>query len=340
VTRGLHELRRVEQADVYKQRRKAATLRRGPDSIVFAYEADYAASGSPPVAMTLPVTGEPVRTHAPGALPPFFSGLLPEGRRLAALRNAVKTSADDEMSLLLAVGSDTIGDVQVVPEGEEPVEAEPLLSVTSWDEVRFHALFSASVGGSAGPDRVALPGVQDKVSARMMMVPVAKGAGRFILKLDPPEFPHLVANEAFFLQAARLSGLDAAEAKVVHDAEGVPGLLVRRFDRVAERGGERRMLAVEDGCQVLGRYPADKYRFTTEEVITALAAVCRSRPVAALTLLKQEELLRPTSPERGMARGTCVRSAEYLPVRRYHHGPSGERARPGGYRKGRPFRAR
>lgn len=46
-------------------------------------------------------------------------------------------------------------------------------------------------------------------------------------------------------------------------------------------------MAQEDACQVLARYPADKYRVTTEEVIGALAAVCRARPVAAHTLLKQ-----------------------------------------------------
>ena len=46
-------------------------------------------------------------------------------------------------------------------------------------------------------------------------------------------------------------------------------------------------LAQEDGCQVLGRYPADKYRVTTEAVIGALAGVCPSAPVAALALLKQ-----------------------------------------------------
>ncbi len=57
-------------------------------------------------------------THAAGALPPFFSGLLPAGRRLTALRSAVKTSADDELTLLLAVGADTIGDVQILPHGD------------------------------------------------------------------------------------------------------------------------------------------------------------------------------------------------------------------------------
>jgi serine/threonine-protein kinase HipA len=110
---------------------------------------------------------------------------------------------------------------------------------------------------------------------------------RFMLKLDPPEFPQLVANEAFFLEAARLSGLDAAESEIVHDADGTPGLLVRRFDRSVGPDGSVTMFAQEDACQVLGRYPADKYRLSTESVIGALAGVCRAGPVAARTLLEQ-----------------------------------------------------
>ncbi len=234
--RPLDELRRVERADVWKGGAKAATLRRRADAVVFSYEPDYLAAGGGAVATTLPPSSEPVVTHAPGALPPFFSGLLPEGRRLTALRRAVKTSADDEFTLLLAVGSDTVGDVQVVPEGEEPREVEPRVSVDAWSEVRFADLFAASVGGTPDTvDRVGLAGVQDKVSARMIRVPVARRNDRFLLKLDPPEFPHLVANEAFFIEAARRSGLETAEAEVVRDSEGALGLLVRRFDRVEAR---------------------------------------------------------------------------------------------------------
>lgn len=48
------------------------------------------------------------------------------------------------------------------------------------------------VGGTDTLDRVAIPGVQDKVSARMINVPVARESARFILKLDPPELPHLI----------------------------------------------------------------------------------------------------------------------------------------------------
>lgn len=283
----LDELRAVDRATVFKQGARAGSLRRRENAIVFAYEKAYVFAGGPPVATTLPVSTEPVVTHAPGALPPFFSGLLPEGRRLAALRSAVKTSADDELTLLLAVGGDAVGDVQVVAAGVAPVDVDPRVRVTDWSEVRFAELFAASVGGPPTIDRVALPGVQDKVSARMINVPVAQKGARFVLKLGPPEFPHLVANEAFFLAAARRSGLESAEAEVVHDATGMAGLLVRRFDRIADADGGVTVLAQEDGCQVLGRYPADKYRVTTEAVIVALARVCRAGPVAALTLLKQ-----------------------------------------------------
>lgn len=285
--RPVDELRRVERADVLKAGKRAASLHRRKDAVVFAYEEDWVAAGAEAVATTLPLSREPVMTHAPGALPPFFSGLLPEGRRLSALRTAVKTSADDELTLLLAVGGDAVGDVQVVPAGGDPADIEARAVVEDWKEVRFAELFSASVGGASGLDRVALPGVQEKVSARMISVPVARAHDRFVLKLEAPEFPHLVANEAFFLEAGRRAGLETARAEVVHDAEGAPGLLVRRFDRSEDASGHPIMLAQEDGCQVLGRYPADKYRVSTEEVVEALSSACQARPVAALTLLRQ-----------------------------------------------------
>jgi serine/threonine-protein kinase HipA len=285
--RPAEELKRVEQATVFKSGVPAARLVRRPAGVELSYFEAYLEADRPPVATTLPLSREPVMTHAPGALPPFFSGMLPEGRRLTALRSAAKTSADDEFTLLLVVGNDAVGDVQVVPVGDDPSATEPRVTVSEWGEVRFAEVFRASVGDGATVDRVALAGVQDKISAGMINVPVAVERARFILKLNPPEFPHLVANEAFFLRAARRSGLETVEADVVHDAVGDAGLLVRRFDRVSDAAGHMVALAQEDACQVSARYPADKYRLSTEEALTALAGVCRARPVAALTLIKQ-----------------------------------------------------
>ncbi len=282
-TSHLEALTTVVEAAVYKSGIHAATLRRQTDGIEFSYSAEYLASGRPAVATTLPLSDKPVRSTA-GAVPPFFTGLLPEGRRLSGLRRSVKASADDELSLLLAVGHDTIGDVQVVPSGQPATPARPLLAVErEWSDVRF-----ADVLTDTGiVDAVALPGVQDKVSARMISVPLARAGERYLLKLNPPEFPHVVENEAFFLQLAHETRLSCARATVVHDADGQAGLLVRRFDRIAQRDGSSVALACEDACQVLGRWPADKYSVTYEQVVGALADRCAARPVALRALYQQ-----------------------------------------------------
>ncbi len=275
---ALEDLRQVQEAEVRKAGRRAGRLARTREGCEFAYDADY---DGPAVATTLPLGAAPVRSSA-GAVAPFFSGLLPEGRRLAAIRAAIKTSADDDFSLLIATAGDAIGDVQVLPVGwEAPASPVP----ESLESVRFSDLLTRVLGPEAA-DRVALPGVQDKISSGMISLPVHLARGPFILKLNPRGFPHLVENEVFFLNAARAGGVPAADAEVVHDRDGASGLLVRRFDRVPCEGGWR-PVAQEDGCQVLGRYPADKYRVSSEEVLSAHARVAGAPLVCARNMLRQ-----------------------------------------------------
>lgn len=275
--------RAVARADVWKSGRPAAVLIRHPDAVEFRYLSDYR---GPAVATSLPVGVPALRSGSAGAVPPFFAGLLPEGRRLSALRRAIKTSADDDFSMLVAIGRDPIGDVQVVPEGEHASLPPPPAWAAPLAQANFDEIFAAAVGADAH-DRVGLPGVQDKISGRMIVLPVHERGDAYLLKLDPPEFPHLVANEAVFAEVARACGLQTADCRVVHDAEGRSGLLVRRFDRHVPRGGGVELIAQEDGCQVLGRYPADKYRVTTEELVVGLAGRAGAPAVAARDLLRQ-----------------------------------------------------
>ncbi len=148
----LERLKDVERAVVLKKGRPAATLTRTEAGIEFAYDEAWLDEGKQPVATTLPLTADPVRTPG-GSLPAYFAGLLPEGRRLGALRRAVKTSADDELSLLLAVGADAIGDVAVVPEGDAWAATAPALEVDDFAEVSFAEILaglrrSASTGSA------------------------------------------------------------------------------------------------------------------------------------------------------------------------------------------------
>jgi len=216
-------------------------------------------------------------------VPPFFAGLLPEGRRLTALRRKVKTSADDELTLLVAVGQDTVGDVQVVGRGqapEAPGRHEPVL------QNPLSISFADLLADDLPLDGIGLPGVQDKVSATNIAVPVKHKNSHTILKLAPPEYPHLVENEAFFLTLARQAGIPCVDHSVIYDRNGVSGLLVSRFDRPVTDGSFG-MFPVEDACQVLGLWPADKYNTTMEKVVTALAELCAAHLVAARLAFEQ-----------------------------------------------------
>lgn len=277
----------VTVADVYKSDRLAGRLERRPGETVFVYDDAYLSDDEArPVAFTLPKTDEP-RSGSGNDVPAFFAGLLPEGRRLTALATRVKTSVDDALSLLLAVGSDTIGDVRIFPSGAAPSDPEPLVDVEALADTAFDRLFLASLGiDDPTYDRASIPGVQAKVSAGRIAFPLGGRRGRScILKLSPPEYPHLVENEAFFLQAARACGVDSATASVVADRDGHSGLLVERFDRAGPDGTTR--LPVEDACQMLDRYPGDKYLVTYEDVLTALAAASDAPAVTLQRLFRQ-----------------------------------------------------
>lgn len=265
--------RQIRQAAVYVGDSLAALLTRRDSDIVFRYTDEHLARQGPAVATTLPLREEPVVTTA-GAVPPYFAGLLPEGRRLTALRTAVKTSADDELSLLLAVGADPVGAVSIVPTGTQPRRPEPRVVLGPDSQLDFgEALHQAGI-----PDPVALAGVQDKVSARTIAVPVSARDTDAILKLTPPEFPGLVDNEfaCYRLSSPNKLRIRYATARLLTDTHGRKALLVERFDRQA---GQR--LPVEDAAQLLGIWPAQKYTVSMEEVAEAVARVCTS-PVLAL----------------------------------------------------------
>ena len=279
-------------ADIYKAGVLAARLERHDGGTRFSYLPAYLVSGGPAVASSLPLTPEPVLSAA-GAAPPYFTGLLPEGRRLNALRRSIKTSVDDELSLLIAAGANPVGDVQIVGHGEKLDPDEHAVELDPGTPVDFDAL----LGDSGLIDPVALAGVQDKLSAGMISMPVASAERRYILKLNAPEFPHVVENEyVMFRYAARLR-IPLSRVQLIRDVAGRPGLLVERFDRVpvsgehvsrasgpkAGAGSPRAVqrLAVEDGAQVLGLYPADKYNVGYGQVCHALAAYC-SAPLPAV----------------------------------------------------------
>ena len=281
---NLAEVKAIDVAAVFKGDIQAGRIRRMADHVEFAYERGYVREGGLGVASTLPIRREPYRTPG-GAVPAFFAGLLPEGARLHALIRNIKTSADDDLSLLLAVAGDAIGDVTVVPVGEQPRDPGETSGVQSPGDVSFRELFARSVSGTDPLFDTAIPGVQDKLSDALVSFPVNVGGGPAILKLTPRRYPRLVENEAFFLAMAAACGFKVPPFRVVHDRRGQSGLLVERFDRVSDAGRITR-LAQEDACQLDGLWPADKYRMSMRSVIRRVASVVSSPKAAILELVR------------------------------------------------------
>jgi serine/threonine-protein kinase HipA len=275
---------RNERADIYKGEVLAGTLTRHENHISFEYTDEYLDSSLPPVSTTLPKTQQSVLT-AGGAVPAFFAGLLPEGRRLVAIQRSLKTSPDDELSQLIAVGRDCIGDVRVLAHGsplDSPLTFERAIGEP--DQVSFSELFESSLeqGGDRSPS---IPGVQDKLSDQMLSLPIRQKGAAVILKLSPPAYPRLVENENFFMGLASTCGLKVPHFEVIHDRDGQSGLVVERFDREHKRGVTTR-LAQEDAVQLAGRWPASKYLMSTREVFQSVSTVAAAAPVAKFQLLK------------------------------------------------------
>lgn len=267
---------------VYKKGILAATLTRNKAEVRFEYLEHYRSSASEPVATTLPLDA-PAIVLANGATPAFFSGLLPEGRRLGAIAERAKLSVDDDLALLLEIGADLIGDVQVLPQGVSPdVTAELVLLPKDTSSVSFAELRDQYFGSKAS----GIPGVQDKVSSQMLNAPAKTAGQEYIIKFNPKDVPFAVENEFFFLSLAKKCGLKTAKFELLTDKEGGHALRIVRFDRVNTRPKKTR-LAVEDSAQVLGRYPVDKYRIDFVEMASAMINHCAAKPAAGLVFFRQ-----------------------------------------------------
>jgi serine/threonine-protein kinase HipA len=274
----------VDVADVFKGDQLAGHLTRISEGVSFEYAHDYIVGENDAVASTLPVRDAPYVTGS-GAVPAFFAGLLPEGARLHAVVAAVKTSPDDELSLLVAVAEDTVGDVRVVPHGAEPTAGSRTLPAKSRD-ISFADLFAQSIDPLTAELDRALPGVQDKLSDAMMSFPLRGAKGPAILKLNPTAFPRIVENEAFCLGLARHAGLNIPKFEVIEDRDGLSGLLVERFDRRVVNGSVKR-LAQEDSCQLLNKWPADKYRVSFNDIANRLVKVVSSKEASIMNLVER-----------------------------------------------------
>ncbi len=263
----------LNTAYVYKGNLLMGTLQRTQRGATFTYgDVDAGKEG---VAYAMPPTRKTYEVSGSN-LHPFFAGLLPEGLRLKALRNVLKTSEDDLFSLLVGSGGDTIGDISLSTSDQFAPAMQS--AAHELDQVNFNELFEHSISAQDPLERaqdLTIAGVQPKISAGMISFPVqVKMRRRFcILKLTPADFPKITENEFFITEMARACGMEVPRCMLVKDRNGASGLLLERFDRRFNKASKQvEKVHQEDACQFLDRYPADKYRLSLSEIAEGIMA--------------------------------------------------------------------
>ena len=229
----------------------------------------------------------PVRTGAPGRLPPFIESLLPEGW----LERVLRPKSERER---VSAGKRYMSNI-VVSEDEDNLRALPADVLEGRLDAYTHE--GSFAGGYAGPaptfdetleDRMAqlyasvvtprLSGVQIKAPMNLshdgVVRPAQDRAFTHILKPSAGAgFEDLPLVEAACLGAARACGFETAVHAIIPMPNDLPdALLVERFD-IRHGQNDRRMLAMEDMASVRGVAPAQKYEGSIEQVARALRGV-------------------------------------------------------------------
>jgi serine/threonine-protein kinase HipA len=272
-------IKEISELNIYKNSEFAGVLKRTPQGCELNLSRDFIARTLMPYfSYCIKNSSTPLVIHGDN-LPPFFAGLLPEGRRFNALIKKLKTSEDDLFSLFAMVGADCIGDINTrdsVPTFKKEI---PLLK-----NVNFYELFNQIIDPDGLIIDDALAGVQEKISASMISFPlnIAKQEKAYILKLNPLDKPNLIQNEFYCLKLAKKCGFRVATIKIIQDKDQNLGLLVERFDRTRHQ-----KLHQEDACQFLNRYPADKYRLNLSEIADRLVEIATAPQIEILNLLRQ-----------------------------------------------------
>ncbi len=276
----MSDFKNINQLKIFKNSECAGILRRTELGCEFALNPTFTEhTKAPYFSYCIPKDTPNIIINGDN-LPPFFAGLLPEGRRLNALMSKIKTSKDDLFSLFAAVGTDCIGDIYVENDLPTVLKNSPRL-----DAVNFYTYFEETIAPNSSIfDTQSLAGVQEKISASMISFPlkIAKKNKAYILKLNPKDKNNLIQNEFNCLQLAKQCGFTVAKAKIVMDKDKNSGLLVERFDR-----SNQIKIHQEDACQFLNRYPADKYRITVNQIADALMQITNAPQLEILNLIRQ-----------------------------------------------------
>lgn len=252
----------AKRLSVFLHRELVGTLTQDQGHLGFRYEdAWLSREDKRPLFLSLPLRRKTFNDRQARAA---FSGLLPDEDARRRLARALQVSDENEFALLEAVGGECAGAIAFYPEGERPEEPKRRSFKALSDHQLAEAIRSLPSRPllAGGPVRLSLAGAQDKMLVCLIQKKVALPSTSFpsthILKPAIERLNDTVHNEFFCMSLAARLELSVPETEL-RAVEGVPYLLVKRYDRTPGKDGVPARLHQEDFCQALGILPWHKY---------------------------------------------------------------------------------
>ncbi len=279
--------------DVYLNQMLTGQLSIDADGdMVFIYTHKYLEDKkNQPLSQSLPFQKQPYNAKQ---CRPFFSGILPEAHLRASIARHLGISEKNDFALLSAIGGECAGAVSLLPTSSAQTDLKPDYRIIDDNTVSNLLKTMIQKPMFAGEDgvRLSLAGAQDKLAVAIIdghiAIPMSGAPSTHILKPVNRDFPDLIKNEFFCLNLARKIGLNAVDASM-HETDGTPYLLVKRYDRIETKNGTQR-LHQEDFCQAMGIIPEMKYQREGGPAISDCFQLTRqvsSIPVIDIKLLLQ-----------------------------------------------------
>ena len=216
-----------------------------------------------PLSRSLPLREDPFRGKYARS---FFAGVLPEETPRRRIASILGISERNDFAMLERIGGECAGAVTLFPDdaAARPEDAEALHELGEGELKRVFAELPQRplMAGKEGV-RLSLAGAQGKlpvvVRGGSIYLPLNNTASTHILKPEPERFPGLAANESFCMSLAAEAGLNVPPVEM-RNTDGLPYLVIERFDRDEDKSGRVRRIHQEDFCQALGYPPEHKYQ--------------------------------------------------------------------------------
>lgn len=230
--------------------------------ITFSYDERYRwQSGATPLSLSLPIEEGDFFDDRPAI---FLDALVSES--MESRENTArlhKSGSVDAFDLLMAVGLDPSGALRLSADSTIPQRDDRVSPISDAQiAVRLREAAPSGLQPATEQEHWAVAGQQGKIALlwKNGQWYSAEGTARttHIIKPGIPGLPDQAFDEHFTMRIAHFLGLNVAETKFVL-FEGVPAIVVTRFDRHLNEQGEVEAVHQVDFTQALGVSAREKY---------------------------------------------------------------------------------